>query len=288
MANSCKYYKQQKYVSYDSGLTWAPLEVYQKGDLYEQDSSDCGGGTTMYRTLEGTMCDDCANDFKFINTTNVGQTYSVNCNSSTVIALSEVKNRNTIATSTIGSCVTSIGDRAFQDCTNLNSVLIPSTVTSIDYAAFKGCQNLLECAIPDSVTSIGDYAFSGCTQLTYINLPNNLTSLGKYAFAQCLNFSSINIPTTLTYIPQRCFFDCDGLSDIELHSGITEIGSSAFAQCSGLYTVKIFAETPPTLGSNVFGGSINNELKILVPSNAVNTYKTAEGWSEYANKIFSI
>lgn len=38
----CKYYKQQRYVSYDDGGSWEPLEEYQKGGLYEEDSADCG------------------------------------------------------------------------------------------------------------------------------------------------------------------------------------------------------------------------------------------------------
>ena len=35
--------------------------------------------------------------------------------------------------------VTSIGDRAFNDCTGLTSVTIPSSVTSISSYAFRGC-----------------------------------------------------------------------------------------------------------------------------------------------------
>lgn len=38
----CKYYKYQKYVSYDNGQTWSPLNEYQKGGLYESYSEDCG------------------------------------------------------------------------------------------------------------------------------------------------------------------------------------------------------------------------------------------------------
>ena len=44
MANTCKYYKQKKQVSYDNGVTWqdvTPYE-YQEGDLYERNSTDCG------------------------------------------------------------------------------------------------------------------------------------------------------------------------------------------------------------------------------------------------------
>lgn len=48
--NFCKYYKMKKQVSYDSGGTWSdvyPYE-YQKGELYESYSQDCGV-VTLYR-----------------------------------------------------------------------------------------------------------------------------------------------------------------------------------------------------------------------------------------------
>ena len=48
MANLCKYYKQVRQVSYDSGVTWVNLGEVQKGDLYEYNSPSCGG-VTEYR-----------------------------------------------------------------------------------------------------------------------------------------------------------------------------------------------------------------------------------------------
>lgn len=49
MSNSlCKYYKQVRQVSYDSGVTWINLGEVQKGDLYEYNSPSCGG-VTEYR-----------------------------------------------------------------------------------------------------------------------------------------------------------------------------------------------------------------------------------------------
>ena len=58
--------------------------------------------------------------------------------------------------------VTSIGEDAFWNCSNLTAVNIPEGVTSIGNSAFYGCRSLTAINIPESVTSIGDYAFYDC------------------------------------------------------------------------------------------------------------------------------
>lgn len=59
MSGFCKYYKQKKQVSYDNGATWQdvyPAE-YQKGSLYETNSTDCGYIASFERwTQSGTTC----------------------------------------------------------------------------------------------------------------------------------------------------------------------------------------------------------------------------------------
>ncbi|MDC0048141.1 leucine-rich repeat protein [Verrucomicrobia bacterium] len=67
---------------------------------------------------------------------------------------------------TIPDGVTSIGDYAFNECTNLRSITIPDSVTSIGDFAFKYCTALTSITIPDSVTSIGERAFRDCQSLT--------------------------------------------------------------------------------------------------------------------------
>ena len=52
MAKTCKYQKLQRYISYDNGATWQAMEEYQRGELIEAESLDCGATTILYRWTE--------------------------------------------------------------------------------------------------------------------------------------------------------------------------------------------------------------------------------------------
>ena len=251
-----KYIKEKKQVSYNNGVTWqdvVPSETRANGIIEEQ-SVDCGYIEPIYRWIDGEMCDDCEN-YKAINYTNSGTSINVQCNSSSTLDYSEITNRDSLSSSTIGICTNIIGDAAYSGCTNLDCVRIPSTVTSIGDYAFYNCQRLFDASIPDSVTSIGNYAFSGCTQLNRINLPNYLTYLGEGAFEYARNFSSINIPTTLTSIPNNCFKECDGLYKANIPNTITSIGNSAFYSCNSLTSINIPSGVTSIDGGAFYGCS---------------------------------
>ena len=53
---------------------------------------------------------------------------------------------------------------------DITSIVIPNTVTTIGNNAFSDCSNLTSVTISSSVTSIGDYAFASCINLTTITI----------------------------------------------------------------------------------------------------------------------
>ena len=86
--------------------------------------------------------------------------------------------------------VTSIGYRAFYQCSGL-SVTIPNSVTSIGDYAFGGCNGLTSVTIGNSVRSIGSSAFDGCTGLTSVTIGNSVRSIGNYAFRGCDGLATV-------------------------------------------------------------------------------------------------
>ena len=158
---------------------------------------------------------------------------------------------------------TSIGYSAFNSCTSLTSVTIPNSVTSIGEFAFNSCTSLTSVTIPNSVTSIRSSAFSNCTDLTSVTIGNSVTSIGRYAFAYCEKLPSVTIPNS-----------------------VTRIGDWGFYNNRTLTSITVKATIPLTLDENVFGDT--NNCPIYVPSQSVDTYKTATNWSEYADRIFPI
>ncbi len=205
--------------------------------------------------------------------------------------------KENISNVVFNGAITSIGDYAFEDCTQLTRVTIPDSVTSIGDFAFGRCTGLTSITIPGSVTSVGRGVFSGCTGLESISVDvNNLvyhstdnclietaskklvagcknsvipddgsvTSIGRSALSGHTGFSNITIPDSVTSIGDFAFGGCTGLISITIPDSVTSIGEHAFYYCIGLTSVSI-PDSITSIGESVF--SACTELtSVIVPS----------------------
>lgn len=72
----------------------------------------------------------------------------------------------------IPASVTSIGEKAFENCSLLESLTLGASLETIGASAFSGCTKLSELTIPNSVSTIESCAFAGCDGLTKVSTDN--------------------------------------------------------------------------------------------------------------------
>ena len=147
---------------------------------------------------------------------------------------------------TIGNSVSSIGSRAFYNCTSLESVYISNlsawckiyfeTSTSNPlYRAHNLYLNgelLTELTIPDDITEIKNSAFSGCSGLTSATIPNSVTSIGESAFENCSGLTSLTIPDNVLSVGSSAFAN-SGIKELTIEYGeeTISIEGDAFDSC---------------------------------------------------------
>mgnify|MGYP000249718246 FL=1 len=143
-----------------------------------------------------------------------------------------------------GHEVVAIGDRAFQNRTDLRTVMIPDSVTRINGNAFYGCSNLANVTLSKNLESMGSSAFGNCDGLTQIEIPKSLESCdisyGSYGpFRDCDKLKKVKFEEGTTVIATMLFHHCTGIEEIEIPDTVTIIKDSAFEECTNLRSVQI-------------------------------------------------
>ena len=212
----------------------------------------------------------CCNNLTSIeipnSVTSIGQSAFKGCSSLTRIV---VDTNNNIYDSRNG-CNAIIETATNALITGCQNTIIPKSVTSIKQRAFEDCSGLISIEIPNSVTWIGDYAFSDCTSLNSIEIPNSVTSIGDRAFSNCTaltsvvwnavkcsdfkvshspfdgcsNITSILFRDNVEHIPANLCYGLLSLTGFEIPNSVTSIGHCAFYGCNSLMSIIVEAGNP--------------------------------------------
>ena len=197
--------------------------------------------------------------------------------------------------------VTSIGTKAFYDCSSLTSVTIPNSVTSIGSNAFwntgiyndtsnwenhvlyiDNCLIRAEktisgaCIIKESTRLIASNAFERCDSLSSVTIPNSVISIGIGAFNDCSSLTSVTIPNSVTSIGISAFDGCSSLTSVTIPNSVTSIGNNAFYECSNLQSLTIGA------GVLYIGSQESTPVKVIwLPNTPPSGYKNLAGKINY-------
>ena len=134
-----------------------------------------------------------------------------------------------------------IADRAFYNCNQLNSIVIPDSVISIGEDAFYGCSQLSDITLPASLESIGRYAFYNTPWLTNLRSTNNgiataSDGVTKFVIDAPTTIQSVDL-TNVKVIAGSAFNRCDQLNSVIIPDGVISIGENAFIFCNNLTSV---------------------------------------------------
>ncbi|MBQ8162422.1 MAG: leucine-rich repeat domain-containing protein [Clostridia bacterium] len=135
--------------------------------------------------------------------------------------------------------VTRIADGAFQNCTQLSTVLCWADLEYIGAHAFHGCTSLKGISIPSQTTWIGESAFEGCTGLQTVLMWGSPVSIEKNTFKGCSQLTDISIPSSVRYIGESAFEDCPRLTAALIWGNITRIETNAFRSCRKLESISV-------------------------------------------------
>ena len=184
------------------------------------------------------------------------------------------------------SAAESVPEKAFTNCYNLESLVLPSHLETVPYMAVAECVKLKSISIPATVTAIEDRAFENCRMLSSVTFAKNgaLTRIGNWAFYNNHELTNIVIPEGVTEVGHAAFYGCTYLKEMTLPSTMQTIADNAFSQCQKVSKITVNATTPPVVEPKTFE-DIDRNIPLYVPAGTASQYKQADYWCEFFNVI---
>lgn len=193
-----------------------------------------------------------------------------------------------------------VGDYSFMGCTELIDVTFSDGVETIGAWSFRDCLNLETAYFGNDVQTIGEGAFYNCPKITFYGKfstsggdSNNIQD-GDGNFAGVVTppaDGNVNLGNS-TGVVEGAMQNSVLVTRLTIPESVKSISAWAFDGCVNLKTVICEPMVPPTaiFSDGVWAAFDNNAegRKFYVPAESVEKYKTAEGWSDYAEWIFPL
>ena len=240
-----------------------------------------------YDDVFDTTCNKCGLERKV--ETDGYFTYAVENGEAVIIKFESDIGGNVTVPEKLGNYpVRVIGEKAFMECENIDSIVIPEGVRIIDEYAFTFC-SLTSITLPSSLKTIKQYAFYNATlgevffnggkelwdwieidnsyngNYSLVNAPKNYGYNGELRYkisgsavtvtGYFDNITEIVIPSKIsgynvTAIKNYAFKDCASLTSVTIPDSVTTIGEGAFKGCTSLESI-----TLPFIGYSKNSGS---------------------------------
>ncbi len=173
--------------------------------------------------------------------------------------------------------LTTIEEKAFESCEQLNKIGNCSFLKVIGQEAFYNCKSLTNFHFPiycgkedELVIEKGAFSYSGIkelyldcekltlgedafkyTDLTRVTIYSMINSLPTSLFFKCQNLFEVKLPEYLERIESNCFYGCINLKYIKFPQSLRVIGSYSFQRCLLLKEINL-PESLTLVGEDAF------------------------------------
>ena len=250
-------------------------------ELFAANSNSCGEGLTWKLSYYGTLT---------ISGTGKMASYSPG-------DAPWYSRRTQIRKITISEGVTSIGECAFEECTNVTSISIPGSVTELNEYCFSACKSMKSITIPQSVTRIADGVFDACEKLTDIYYGGtdaswkHITSwnagLGDNVRIHSTGVFTGKCGDNLTWkIDNNEVLTISGTGRIPDYSKPSSGGNNTAPWCGYAYQIKkvVLGSGVQNIGNNAFAGCYGM-TDITIPDGVTSIGDSAFDWCSALTEI---
>ena len=229
-----------------TGWNVAAAYDFEEGGIYYNVNED---GASVTVTFETTNYNSYSGDVVIPNfVTHNGTTYTV-----TAIGRNAFNNCTDLTSIVISDSVKTVGGYAFRICTGLRNVTIGKSVTSLKNAVFSGCDGVT--SLTWNAVNCADNGNMGTTNIEQVTIGPEVQTIPAN-FAKGSQITEITIPNSVLYIENGAFSGCGNMSEVTMGNSVKTIGERVFSDCVGIEEITI-PNTVTQIGADAFYGCQN-------------------------------